>query len=848
MPDTEHRKPFLQGRVGWLEIGFLALLVMALGLRLWELDGRTMHYDEAIHLHFAWKLANMEEYIHSPWMHGPFQVEMVAALLLLFGDSDTIARLGFALFGTALVALPYLLRSSLGNAGSFITGAMLAVSPVLLYFSRFGRNDIIMAVWASLLFILMWRYFQEEKDRYLYLSAAVLGFMFATKETAFIVAATLGAIAFLLAIPQIAPLLFWRERLRNLAGPAGFLFLLVTLTLPQWSALAGLFQDLVGLELINRNVEHTGVTGTPVWGGPMLQLPVVHPPLWISAALFLVLPAGLVTLNGRRWNNINRLLGLVVSPLVIAVAVVFVLFRPIAHAAGTGGPAWAADLAFAAVLLAVAAESLFLSRPPVKPLVLRVLVVAFLGAMYAILATPLVSVGGVVASILPPGVAVETFGNALPWNYAAAVIIVSAALVASLALGMAWRGRTWLICAGIFYLVWLTLYTTAFTNPAGAFTGVWQSMGYWVAQQDVARGNQPWYYYFVGLSVYETLPLVFGTLGGLYYLRKGDYLGIVLALWAGLTLAAYTVASEKMPWLLVNITLPFILLAGKYLGDLAYSVRWRSIVATGTFLLPALAAAVFIGGVYLARGYVSTPDLPEPTWWMTLLSILALCFVCAFQVRRAARGQGSALIGLGTAAVLLAFGVWTAGKAAYTFDDSRVEIMAYAQGSADHLEAYPLLLQTASLPGASNNPALVDYGLWYPLQWYLRHETDNGSIRLTCFKEKGEEGYRADCTIPGETKAPYLLVSNANPLEEGKLPDGYRETGPSRDLLWFPESYRRPGEDRQEETMWEELSLDLPFLAEQASSKSAWKEAIDYTLFRDIGRDWYSSEYRTWTK
>ncbi len=848
MPDAEHRKPFLQGRVGWLEIGFLALLVVSLGLRLWELGGRTMHYDEAIHLHFAWKLANMEEYIHSPWMHGPFQVEMVAALLLLFGDSDTIARLGFALFGAALVALPYLLRSSLGNAGSFIAGAMLTVSPVLLYFSRFGRNDIIMAVWASLLFILMWRYFQEEKDRYLYLSAAVLAFMFATKETAFIVAAILGAIAFLLAVPQLAPLVFRRERLRNLAGPAGFLLLLVTLTLPQWSALAGLFQDLVGLELINRNVEHTGVTGTPVWGGAILKLPVIHPPVWVSAALFLVLPAGLVALNGRRWSDVNRLLGLVVSPLAIAVGLVFILFRPIAHAAGAGGPAWAADLAFAAVLLAVAAECLFLSRPALRPLVIRVLLVAIPGSLYAVLATPLVSVGGVVASVLPSGVAVDTSANGLPWNYIAAIALVTTALAISVTLGTAWRGRTWLICAGIFYLVWLTLYTTVFTNPAGAFTGVWQSMGYWVAQQDVARGNQPWYYYFVGLSVYEALPLVFGTLGGLHYLRKGDYFGIVLALWAGLTFAAYTVASEKMPWLLVNITLPFIFLAGKYLGDLTHSVRWRTIATTGTFLLPSLAAAVFIGGVYLARGYLSAQGAPEPAWWLTLLSILTLCFVCAFQVRRATRGQGSALIGLGAAAVLLAFGIWTAGKAAYTFDDSRVEIMAYAQGSADHLEAYPPLLQAASLPGASETPALVDYGIWYPLQWYLRHETENGTVRLTCFKEKGEEGYRADCAIPSETEAPSLLVSNANPLEEGKLPDGYRETGPSRDLLWFPESYRRPGEDRQKETIWEELSLDLPFFAKRASSKSAWKEAIDYTLFRDIGRDWYSSEYHTWTK
>ena len=265
MTNAETRKPW-RGRIGWLEAGFLALLVVALGLRLWELGGRPMHYDEAIHLHYAWRLSNGDEYFHSPWMHGPFQIEMSALIFRVLGDTDFTARVGYALFGTGLAALPYLLRRSLGRTGALFTGLMLAVSPTLLYFSRFGRNDIIMAFWAALLLVLMWRHFEEDKDRYLYLASAVLAVMFATKETAFFVAASLGALAFLLAIPQWAPLLFRRAQLRDMAGPAGFCLLIATLTLPQWSALGALFQDLVGLDLINRGAESTGITGSAGMG------------------------------------------------------------------------------------------------------------------------------------------------------------------------------------------------------------------------------------------------------------------------------------------------------------------------------------------------------------------------------------------------------------------------------------------------------------------------------------------------------------------------------------------------------------------------------------------------------
>ena len=117
--------------LGLYEVGFLAIVLMALAMRIWELDGRTTHYDEALHLHFAWKLAESEgaifgwpwifgtDYVHSPWMHGPFQLEFTALIFKIFSDTDVTARLGYVLFGTALVAIPYFFRDYLGRIGTF---------------------------------------------------------------------------------------------------------------------------------------------------------------------------------------------------------------------------------------------------------------------------------------------------------------------------------------------------------------------------------------------------------------------------------------------------------------------------------------------------------------------------------------------------------------------------------------------------------------------------------------------------------------------------------------------------------------------------------------------------------
>jgi len=330
-------RPWAGRQFGWLEAGFLAVLLVALAMRLWALGGRTMHYDEAIHLHYAWKLANLEEFVHSPWMHGPFQIEFTALVLRIFGDNDFTARVGYALFGSALVGLPYFLRDYLGRAGALFAAVMLALSPTLLYFSRFGRNDILIAFWATALLILMWRYISEEKDRYLYIASAVLAFMFATKETAYFVVLIFGLMMFPLALPQLVPSALGRLRFSQLTGPAGFLLLLITLSLPQWSSAVGMFQDLIGVVLVNpdpltgQNVANfdgsDGLTGGPAWAGAMVGLPLFRVPWWLPLVGTVLLLGGMFRITGRLTFTRSEVVPRVGVPLLAVTVVYLAAYR-----------------------------------------------------------------------------------------------------------------------------------------------------------------------------------------------------------------------------------------------------------------------------------------------------------------------------------------------------------------------------------------------------------------------------------------------------------------------------------------------------------------------------------------
>ena len=784
---------------------FAGLALVALGLRLWGLDGRTMHYDEAIHVNYAWRMATGDGFSHSPWMHGPFQIHLTAFIFKLFSDSDFTARLSYVLFGSALVFLPFFLRTYLGRTGAIVTAVLLALSPAMLYFSRFGRNEILMSFFALALLILMWRYLNEGKNRYLYMASAVLALMFASKETSYIIVVILGAALFLMSLPEIVPWALGRIRLSEMGYAPAFLILMVTLTLPQWSALISIPLAAFGMELIN---EGTGVVGLPVWGDPFYSFPLVSLPTVANALILAVIVA--VPIGAARFTHKGR--------------------------------EWAKWLVPTAVLAAL---------------------------VYATVSLP----SGIVGR-----------------DYLVAIGTLAATLAVSAIIGLMWRWKVWLLCAGIFYFIWLFFYTSVFSaftqshgfcpdalgspfgtlcgKMGGAFTGSWQSLGYWIAQQDVARGGQPWYYHFMVGSVYEFLPILFGIAAIVYYLRKMDLFGIMLAFWAVLTFLAYTIAGEKMPWLIVNITLPFILLAGKFIGDQIEWIPWKRILKSPSsallilalpkvgprglwlYLSPSsallvLAPLILLGGMLLLYRYLDRGTIMD-SWqsWGLLFGIVAIIGVFAYLVVRARPRVGITLASLGVAVLLLGFSTFVAFRATYNYDDTPIEMLVYAQGSADLVKTVNRL-EDGVINGADQQRSVdVDYEIWYPLNWYVRHEEKEGILGFNCYKDESEPGYVAWCNPLEETpstKALLLIESHGN--RDSEHLSSYEKSDPLKNLLWFPEGYRRPGENRKNEAMVEQLKKDFHFVKDNITRREPWKNAMDYFLFRRLDAEWWDSKF-----
>ena len=814
-------------------------------MRLWELDGRVMHYDEAIHLHYAWKLARGIEFLHSPWMHGPLQVEMVAVFIKVLGDTDFVARLPYALFGVILVVLPYFLRRQIGDWGAICAAVILAFSPSLLYFSRFGRNDILMAVWALLLLIFLWRYSQSSRRRHLLGAAAVTALMLASKETAYFVILFMGLAALSLGWRPLWNVLRRRASLGAATGAAGFFILMATLTLPHAAAGISLLQKPFGLTLAAADHGSTGDTGAPAWEAPFLTLPVWDAPPWLHAIGLMALVSVALAVAALAWKT-RRPLDLAavgVAGICAAAAVSVVVVGPVQDMMPDAGmTAMYLDCATGAALMLLGGAMAYVA-PDTLGSWRRIATILGPAVILAWLWLTAFGDGlAMAAELLPAAAPVADLGaGRIAVNYLVPVLALLLLLAMGGAVGIAWGGGVWILCAALFYAIWTTLYTTFYTNWPGVFTGSWQSLGYWLAQQEVARGNQPWYYYAVGLTVYEMLALAFGLAAVVWLIRRREPFGLALAAWVIATLAIYTIAAEKMPWLLVNITVPLALAAGMLLGHLLDGIRWptanreRWRVGAALLLAPAwVAMAVWVAWL-AARG-----DAAFVPAWLAGLILLPLAAGMAWLIRLQP-GAGKA-VALGVAGLLLIFGTVSAVRAAYTYDDSRLEILAYAQGSADLLDSYQSL-RTEALAAGENAAVKVDYDMWYPFQWYVRGDTEDGTLWFDHFCASHADGSTDECRKVGEDTAPHAYLAEFAHAVDAEDAAAYQRQGPLRNLLWYPETYRRPGEAREENAIWQQLAHDANFFRESATNPEKWRQAIEYIVARRQQSDWYSAEY-----
>ncbi len=596
---------------------FIAIVLFAALLRFWDLGSRMLHHDESLHAVYSYYLYIGKGYVHDPMMHGPFLFELNALVYFLLGVTDATARVAPALFGTILVALPYFLRDRIGRTGAVVGAALIAVSPSILYYSRFIRHDIYQIFFMMLLVIATFRYFTARANGSLYLAVVATSLGFSDKEDTY----------FLMAILLSFFLILSREDVLNviLKGKAA-----------------------------------------------------------ISPATDLLI-----------------LLGTLILPLFAALPYFF-----LQHA-----PQSTIDLVFA--------------------------------ISFAVLFT-----GGMVV-------------------------------------GLRWNRVVWTRSAIVFWSIFVVLYTTFFSNPGGFSSGVFGSLRYWIDQQGVARGAQPWYYYLILLPLYEFLCVGIGIGGAVYWLRHRTLFTDFLMYWCLTSMLLWGWASEKMPWMVIEMALPFCLLAAVTLGKLIDVTPGRKIVRNGGLLLAlCLVLAVLDGATIIGAGSPLVGSSPigvqqQVFQWVALIAILVgLVYAVWYYWEKVGSATAWKVVGLTAVALLVPFSLRTAWQVSYYHGDIPVEMLVYTQTAPDVGLVMKQINDIAYRSGEGVDKLQVAYDseVSWPFEWYLRDYTSRV--------------YIADGNPP--PNAPVVLVGydNGRADQVKQLLGSKYVSQRYRLRWWFPEDYK----------------------------------------------------------
>ncbi len=173
--------------------GWAVLLLAALAVRLVDLGDRPFQHDEAQISYFSWLFAESGDYAYEPVLHGPFMYHALAATFRVLGNGDFAARLPMALSGVAVVALAIGLRGAIGRGPAFVAGLLFAFGPTFLYYSRFAREDIMVAAVSLALLVAVGRLLERPQPALAPVIGVLLAVSFTIKETAFITVAVLGS-------------------------------------------------------------------------------------------------------------------------------------------------------------------------------------------------------------------------------------------------------------------------------------------------------------------------------------------------------------------------------------------------------------------------------------------------------------------------------------------------------------------------------------------------------------------------------------------------------------------------------------------------------------------------------
>ena len=127
----------------WKIISILIVLFISIILsRLIRLGFKPPMHDECMFYFYAHLLAKTGNYDYMPILHGPFLLDLNALVYILLGATEFTIRLMAALLGIILFGWVWGMRKYLGEKGTIFTIIFFILSPTIMFYSRFLRNDI----------------------------------------------------------------------------------------------------------------------------------------------------------------------------------------------------------------------------------------------------------------------------------------------------------------------------------------------------------------------------------------------------------------------------------------------------------------------------------------------------------------------------------------------------------------------------------------------------------------------------------------------------------------------------------------------------------------------------------
>lgn len=543
----------------------ILLLVLAVFSRFYDLGVRTMAHDEVNHVVPSFDLYSGRGFAHDPVTHGTFQMHVVALTYFILGDNDFTSRVPAAVFSiAAIVFVIFGFRKYLGRNGALIAGFLFLISPFMLYYGRYTRNEGFIELFGVVQLYAMLRYLDKGDRLSLYLLTGSIALHSVTKETSFIY--TAQSLIFLGLILVIA---LFRTRWKPQTRP-------VNLILSFVGCIFGFGSSFLGAMMIKKAAAAaTGVSASPAawYLTPISKIDMSPIQLGTLAALLIGLALLVITLiqlkksiaeesqSTHRILDMVILVGSLVLPLLVAFPETMIGWNPLDYS-DIGKVRTLITL----VLVGTAAITLGL----LWNAILWLKHAAMFYGIFTVFFTTFFTNGngfftGLVGSL---GYWLSQQGvqrGSQPLYYYALIQIpfYEYLAAAGVVLGLYFAIRYWRFS------------TRSDHSPAGQISDA-EALQTAILQNPV---DQP-------LSAQEEKQEKLVIIA-----PKIPVFGLLL-FWSVTSLIAYSIAGEKMPWLTVHIALPMLLAAGWGLGFLVDSTPWKKITGwrqiIGVLLIPVL--------------------------------------------------------------------------------------------------------------------------------------------------------------------------------------------------------------------------------------------------------------------